>query len=400
MLFALLQKLLHLLRRVKVESDGSTVLIVVNGYNLHASGRKNSNCWQIEKLEELLSANAIYGKYILQPFSSKPHFETFVPVYRIEGYLPTSAYLKIIGAYINPRNRLVHKQDIFNFIVSEIWLAFLSRNKVKILFAVFAGEMLIVSCNELKIDLIEVQHGGLAENYFSNSLVVQKNRIPSKHVVWSAREKFFLESKGYKSFAIGHPYNQRNKMETIFYKDFDILLTLTYDHNQPADIEALFGLDMLRVTRTILKTKYSVAIRLHPMSIRRITIGEFTKTFQHYKYYLKDLLGDSKFTLVNPLKEDLASTISSSRLLITESGSSLLDAALSGVPSLLIDSTTPQILQINELLNRGYVYRANPEILLKQIAQLVDLKITPYAMSGISTDISELIDVLKVIRAT
>lgn len=376
--YSLVQKIHGIFRPKRINHSKRRALVVLSGYSLSRDSHRKWNSWHIHNLLKTLAQSPLEIEYVLNPFSSAPRGKYALRLVRIEGNFSIRDTLISTIHSIRSFGFVHTKESFFDMIVCAIWKNYLSRQRPEAIFAVFPSAALTQICRSMNIVLFEVQHGALPESLNNHSREYLRNQFRSIQLVWSEYEKLFFKRHGISSFVLGYPFST----QTSSSKHVDVLVALTYDHPEPFSSEGLFGEDMAKALTCLVSSNLRIAIRLHPMSVRRVSIGEFTRSRAYFKRYLKKAFGYKSFILLDSKQSDLAAALIDSMVFLTETGSGVLEAATHGVPTILIGDQKSPVLQQANLLRLGYIRQLIPDQIISQINELSRTSLSPLNLNS------------------
>jgi hypothetical protein len=371
-------------------NEASDILIVLNGYSLQRDQLGLWNSWQIRRLLPVLHSLDCKIIFILTPFSSKPKGKCAFKLLRIEGFLPLQMlFSKVFSlATMGIEKDLKDRKDFFSLFSQLTWDAFLKNKSIRSIFAVNPDSGLIKVCSLAGIKLFDLQHGALSETGRLETKCKSNGEIYNPlHLVWSSWEKLFYESCGVESLILGYPKYELSSPK----KYIDVLITLSYDMPEGVDSEAMFGKFLLSAMKLLISSELLVGIRPHPMSCRRVTVGEYIKSSNYFHRYLKSALKSKNFIFLDPFLTELAFDISRSKILMTEPGSTIIEAAAQGIPTVVISSSLKPILQQSSLIKHGYVHLMNHDLILEKLPLLKETTMRPFEFESSTEEIKSLI---------
>jgi hypothetical protein len=357
---------------------------VINGYTLQRDELNNWNCWQIQNLSFL--ADNLHATHILTPFSSKPRGSFAFDLIRIERFLPIFSIVRRIFELLfkTRKEKIEAKNELLDQFCELVWVKYLANRQTQLIFAVNPDKGLIKTCRILGIKLFDIQHGAISRRSGIEPLKNSNSKDGQLvNLVWSKWEHSFYDTQKIPSLIIGYP-----KCKTLYLeKSIDVLVMLTYDYPYTLKEESIIGEYLLDVTRTLLSTDFKIGIRPHPMTLRRITVGEYVKSINYFKDYLSSLLGSKKFKLCNPKLMGVAQDISRSKLVLTEPSSVLIEAAAQGVPALLPKSALEPIIQQSALRELGYISKVDKENIVQRVNTLKEISLPPLPFEPVDKDV-------------
>ena len=362
------------------------VAIVINGYNL--TMRNNAyGCEGVQHLLQVFSRPSHQLPIILQPFSFKPRGRIEFEIERIEKYLSTTEFCWKAMQSIKRVGLSKTKLSIFSILEFELWCKYLVQSKLKLLFAIYPSEALKTACCALKIKLYDVQHGLFPVELMDSSDQYLKSRYNSNQIVWSNHESEFFARIGHHALVLGHP---KPEVKSKAQRDLMISVSLTYDHPFPSDSKGLFGKEMESAIEELIQENCLLFVFFHPMCLMPVNIGERRKQFSYFKEYILDKFSSSNIHAIHPNRLAFKDAISRSRVLVTEPGTSIIDAALRGVPSLVVGNSISPPLQFDSLERLGYLQIAKRGDLLRQVQEMQSITVSPLQMNGLEKDIQSI----------
>ena len=312
--------------KFRTRRESIDVLFVANGVHFQEFTELGSIAWPNYPWHARALQLGFKVKACLHPFSSSTSRSTMYEVLRIEGYSSIYSLTKQLILSLRRESFPDFKNKVLLNMTEIIWHSFLLNSKPRIIFAINSGDVLTSICNELKIKLVEVQHGWLSPIEID---LLQGG--PSSQIVWTANEARQLALKGYNSLALGHPLART--IDPRSNSQCDILVALTYHlKNSWNGLGVMSELFFLTLTG-LLDKGYRILVRPHPMSTLEYSYGERNNSFKFIRAEIDSAFKNSDLRVVHPQESSLFTLINSTRLVVSEKVSSIFwDSFECGVP--------------------------------------------------------------------
>jgi len=322
---------------------------------------REEDTWRADKVDEIyfLLQNAGYSTFMcFYPFKSRQANKK--TPYRF--VLPGNSLRALAHLFFSPSYRKLLKElawhlsrnnSIAGRMIFISNLSFIVRIRPSVILTIGAPLELILICRHLKIKVVEVMHGAFSTAELpiswadSNMDLVYENIKPDLFLSWHECYSEAIQAFGVMSSTIGFPSIRYREDQTHSFQDENlVLVSLSHGVNLSQDPYGMFAQELYRVVASLHSDYVQLRLRIHPVlasnevqlhRILRWLDEEFPRAEIH-----------------DPITHNLKSSLRGTKLHITENSSTFFEAALLGIPTVMIGSGPKPIIP-SEMLSTGLV---------------------------------------------
>lgn len=219
-----------------------------------------------------------------------------------------------------------------------------------VVFTIGATQELLEICQQLGIKVIEVMHGVFNETEIPRDFLKASNYKPDIFLTWHASYSELLTKNGINSITLGHP-NLKFSNPVLKKREPspNYLITLEHSISNSEDEFGMFERELFSFVKCLSVQEVNMIFRVHPV------IASQQKLFLQVEKWL--LSNFEKCSIESPLQVNLFESLSKVKVQISYRSSTFFEAALLGVPTVLIGDLSLRQIP-DELITANYVHQA------------------------------------------
>jgi hypothetical protein len=361
---------------------GSRVFFFTNGNHIQTPGLTGLIGDKYEYWLEQAEASGIMISHILNPFASIPKRKCQRRNIFIEALIlfPMNLPVSRKALLVLFQSGKI-KTSIRNIAIFKIYCVAIKRNNPEIILGIALPPILCLAANLYGVKTAEFQHGvGYKEEF---DFQTGHEFSPDLMLMW--HEIYTEVSRGYgrKSITVGFPVNEQN-LPQLFnpnissLEEAQVLFTLSYLVLDSSDEYGYVHKEIATAISEFLKVAKRVTLRLHPaieadlelIPWRRFSYREIKNSF------MRNFPGaEIEFSSSRPL----AMSLRESHLHVSFKSSAIFEAAIFGVPSILMSRDRLPLLLPTEVASSELVCYSDADSIISRSQELL-----PNSKSGIS----------------